>query len=486
VGHPAQARHEEHSAHRRDGYARRRPEESVLYETVAARWPAFRERMEQSGGLPKFVVREFEEFLKCGILEEGCLHLVCRSCGYSEVVAFSCKRRGFCPGCLGRRMSETAVHLEERVLPAEPVRHWVCSLPWGLRALLGYDRELCAKVVSAFVGELCRTLARRAKHELGLSSVADAHTGAICAVQRTDGALRLNVHMHVLALDGVYVRDAESGKLEFHALAAPARADVEQVARRTAERIEKILERAGRSLDPQMQTEEPPPELVLDEPGLASCYTVAARGISVSGERAGLPALRLVSPSAPSRARSASAADSEPVAEVRGVNVHAKQRVDGRDRKQLERLCRYVTRPPLAEERLERLADGQNYVAEEHHFGDDLLVTRKGAIRAGQGELGIIPGSMGTKSFIVRGKGNPLSFESASHGAGRRMSRGQAKKSFTLRDLERQTEGVECRKDAGVIDEAPKAYKNIDRVMEQQDDLVEIVHELKQVVCVKG
>jgi tRNA-splicing ligase RtcB len=127
-----------------------------------------------------------------------------------------------------------------------------------------------------------------------------------------------------------------------------------------------------------------------------------------------------------------------------------------------------------------------NYVAEEHHFGEDLLVTRKGAIRAGKGELGIIPGSMGTKSFIVRGKGNALSFESASHGAGRRMSRGQAKKSFTLADLARQTEGVECRKDQGVLDEAPKAYKNIDRVMEQQDDLVEVVHELKQVVCVKG
>jgi tRNA-splicing ligase RtcB len=127
-----------------------------------------------------------------------------------------------------------------------------------------------------------------------------------------------------------------------------------------------------------------------------------------------------------------------------------------------------------------------NYVAEEHHFGEDLLVTRKGAIRAGLGELGIIPGSMGTKSFIVRGKGNPLSFESASHGAGRRMSRSKAKKAFSLDDLARQTSGVECRKDAGVIDEAPKAYKNIERVMEQQAELVEIVAELKQVVCVKG
>jgi tRNA-splicing ligase RtcB len=127
-----------------------------------------------------------------------------------------------------------------------------------------------------------------------------------------------------------------------------------------------------------------------------------------------------------------------------------------------------------------------NYVAEEVHYGDELLVTRKGAIRAGRGDMGIIPGSMGTKSYIVRGLGNPRSFESASHGAGRRMSRGQARKRFTLRDLKDQTAGVECRKDPGVIDEAPKAYKNIDAVMKQQEDLVEIVAELKQVVCVKG
>jgi len=120
---------------------------------VSERWPSFRERAEEAGGLPKFVVREFEEFLKCGIAEEGCLHLVCRSCGYSEVVALSCKKRGFCPSCLGRRMADTAVHLEQRVLPAVRIRHWICSLPWGLRALLGYDRELCAEVVSAFQSE---------------------------------------------------------------------------------------------------------------------------------------------------------------------------------------------------------------------------------------------------------------------------------------------------------------------------------------------
>ena len=104
----------------------------------------------------------------------------------------------------------------------------------------------------------------------------------------------------------------------------------------------------------------------------------------------------------------------------------------------------------------------------------------------GKGELGIIPGSMGTKSFIVRGLGNPHAFESASHGAGRRMSRGEARRRYTVADLREQTEGVECRKDAHVLDEVPKAYKRIDDVMAQQADLVEIVAELKQVVCVKG
>ena len=127
-----------------------------------------------------------------------------------------------------------------------------------------------------------------------------------------------------------------------------------------------------------------------------------------------------------------------------------------------------------------------NYVSEEHHFGESVFVTRKGAIRAGEGELGIIPGSMGAKSFIVRGKGNPSSFCSCSHGAGRVMSRTKAKKSFNKEDLEKQTTGVECRKDKSVIDEIPAAYKDIDKVMEHQNDLVDVVHILKQVVCIKG
>jgi tRNA-splicing ligase RtcB len=146
-----------------------------------------------------------------------------------------------------------------------------------------------------------------------------------------------------------------------------------------------------------------------------------------------------------------------------------------------------------AQSRLPRFTTGEaavnchhNYVARERHFGEEVLVTRKGAVRAGKGDLGIIPGSMGARSFIVRGLGNPDSFDSCSHGAGRTMSRTAAKKAFTLLDHEKATAGVECRKDEGVLDETPGAYKSIDAVMAAQKDLVEVVHTLKQVVCVKG
>jgi tRNA-splicing ligase RtcB len=141
--------------------------------------------------------------------------------------------------------------------------------------------------------------------------------------------------------------------------------------------------------------------------------------------------------------------------------------------------------PPFSAE-LKAINCHHNYVAREKHYGEDVLITRKGAVRAREGDLGIIPGSMGARSYIVRGKGNPESFCSCSHGAGRAMSRTEAKRRFTVEDHMRMTEGVECRKDVDVIDETPAAYKPIDAVMAAQADLVEIVHTLRQVVCVKG
>lgn len=148
-------------------------------------------------------------------------------------------------------------------------------------------------------------------------------------------------------------------------------------------------------------------------------------------------------------------------------------------------LSKVLSRPVVVDS-LKAINCHHNYVQKEHHFGQNVFLTRKGAVRAREGDLGIIPGSMGVKSFIVKGKGNPDSFHSCSHGAGRKMSRTQAKKEFTVEDHIKATMGVECRKDKDVIDETPMAYKDIDAVMNAQSDLVEIVHTLKQVVCVKG
>jgi tRNA-splicing ligase RtcB len=165
------------------------------------------------------------------------------------------------------------------------------------------------------------------------------------------------------------------------------------------------------------------------------------------------------------------------------------QEYAGRNRATMVALLCQVVRDALpgADVRFEpAISCHHNYVAEETYDGVDVLVTRKGAIRAGSGDLGIIPGSMGTGSYIVRGLGNPDAFNSASHGAGRKMSRTKAKKTFTTADLATQTAGVECRKDAGVVDEIPGAYKDLESVIKQQADLVEVVHHLKQVICVKG
>lgn len=158
------------------------------------------------------------------------------------------------------------------------------------------------------------------------------------------------------------------------------------------------------------------------------------------------------------------------------------------NRREMMRLILEAIRPLLPSFQMTKEAINchHNYVRKEVHFGEEVFVTRKGAIRAGLDDFGIIPGSMGAKSFIVKGKGNPDSFCSCSHGAGRRMSRSKAKNLFNQQDLIQQTQGIECRKDKGVVDEIPSAYKDIDQVMANQTDLIEVVHTLKQVMCIKG
>lgn len=337
-------------------YQRREPEHTALHRVLSQHWPAFVERAEEAGGLPDFVKREIESYQTCGLLEHGFARVECRECGFERLVAFSCKGRSVCPSCAGRRMNDTAAHLVDHVLPETPIRQWVCSLPFELRTPLGYDRKLCADVINAFVAEVMRFYRFRAKRLLGLQSVSLAHPGAVTLVQRFDSALRLNVHAHTLALDGVYVRDADSEKLVFHPLPSLTHEDVVEVATRTAERIRKVLQAHGRLAEEGCHAPEQD-DFAIEQPALLSCYDAAVKGRDLLSERAGRPTLRLVDSAKATRAMNADKAGL--VARVDGVSIHAATCINGRDRKRLERMCHYVTRPALAQDRLHILDDGR-------------------------------------------------------------------------------------------------------------------------------
>jgi len=185
------------------GQVPRCPETTQLYGAVQhylETWLAQTRARERT--VPRFVEREFREFLDCGIAANGFLRLHCDGCGRDRVVPFSCKGRGFCPSCGGRHMADTAAHLVDRVLPRVPVRQWVLSLPYGLRYRLAHDRELTAHVLSVFVRSIFASLRRRSRSSCFTSG--RALSGAVTFVQRFGGALNLNVHFHTLVLDGVY------------------------------------------------------------------------------------------------------------------------------------------------------------------------------------------------------------------------------------------------------------------------------------------
>lgn len=221
------------------GYRRHRPEATLLYRLVAEHYPPFRAaRAAESRALPRYVEQEFEAYLKCGRLEEGFLRVRCESCHAEKLVAFSCKRRGFCPSCGGRRMAETAAFLVDEVLPGVPLRQWVLSLPFALRYLLATRPEVLTRVLGIVYRAISGHLIRKA----GLTRKSAA-TGAVTLIQRFGSALNLNIHFHMLCLDGIY-RQAGRG-LKFVSVPAASPAELQRLVQRIAERIGRSLERAG-------------------------------------------------------------------------------------------------------------------------------------------------------------------------------------------------------------------------------------------------
>jgi hypothetical protein len=328
-------------------YRRRHPEKTVLYQVIREHYLSFLAVCEQEERpLPRFVRREFEGFLDCGILARGFLRVRCRDCGYDRLVGYSCKRRGFCGACVGRRMSEAAAHLVENVLPAVPLRHWVLSLPPPLRYLLAYDRSLCSEVLRIYQRKLFAWLRRRAREELGLASVGEAHPGAITVIQRASSHLALNVHFHSLVTDGVFV-EVEEG-VEFRKLPPPSDEEVGEIAWGVCHATMKLLSKRG------LWSEDTEPEedrLLQTEPGLARLYQASVRGVLALGPRAGQRVVRFFG---------AASGDQTPkLRSTYGFDLHARQRIQGEDREGVERMCRYLLRPPLARKRLKVLPDGR-------------------------------------------------------------------------------------------------------------------------------
>jgi len=331
-----------------DRYTPRSPERTLLHRVVREQLEPFLARARaREHPAPRFIEQELRAFLRCGILAHGFLRLHCDDCGHDRLVPFSCKRRGFCPSCGGRRMADTAAHLVDRVLPAVPVRQWVLTLPYPLRYRCAYDARLTSEVLRAFLRALFAELRRRVRRHWGALA---EQCGAVTFLQRFGSALNLNLHFHTLALDGAYPYNGGHAEApRFLVLPPPTHDEVARVLAGTARRLHRLLEaRAGEDDD----------ALARDEPLLALLATASLRTRIAAGPHRGEPWRRVgdrIDPREPSDDPDASPR----VPEHRGMSLHADVAVPARDRRRLERLCCYAARPPLANDRLEEHPDGR-------------------------------------------------------------------------------------------------------------------------------
>jgi hypothetical protein len=268
----------------------RRPEQTALYQALAGHLETFPAELGDRR-LPAHVEGELRRFLDCGIFARGFSRWVCEKCGAEQVVASSCKGRGFCPSCIGRRMNETAALLVDHVLPPVPVRQWVLTLPIELRYRLAYDGRLCSDVLTVFQRAVSGWYRRRAS-ELGYSG---GHTGAVTVIQCANSDLRLAPHFHSLLLDGVYVGDGMSETPLFVETPTPTDGEIKKLVETIAGRVIRLLARRGVLGDDVAA----PDRLAEEEPLLAGLLQASVMDTAVTGERAGRRIRRVLSDPAP-------------------------------------------------------------------------------------------------------------------------------------------------------------------------------------------
>jgi hypothetical protein len=319
-------------------YERRRPEQTPLYRLVQQHYETFAAEV---AGLPQFVKAEFEAYLDCGILACGFLRLRCEGCARDTLVAFSCKLRGICPSCGTRRMAETAVDLVDNIIPRVPVRQWVLSFPIPLRSLFAVYPELLAPVLQIIHRVINTFLIKQA----GVPRK-EAASGAVTLIQRFGSAANLNIHLHGLVLDGVYCTSSE-GEPVFHPAPAPSIEQLQALLDKIIKRILKLLTRLGHLLEEEGVTYVAdggiidPDNILTPLQAASSTYRIAL------GPRAGRKVL-----SVQYAPRRAAPLTQQLCANAHGFSLHAGVRCDTDQRRELEQLCRYVTRPAIANERL--------------------------------------------------------------------------------------------------------------------------------------
>ena len=329
-------------------YERHQPEQTLLYQLAEQHYPAFKASMEAQGQyLPRYIQQEFDDFLQCGRLEYGFLRVRCEDCHHEHLVAFSCKRRGFCPSCGARRMAERAALLIDEVFPKEPIRQWVLSFPFQLRFLLARHPELMGQVLSI----VYRTLSTHLIKKVGFTK-ATAQTGSVTLIQRFGSALNLNVHFHMLFLDGVYA-DNGHGKQRFHRAKAPTHEELNTLVHTLSHRIARCLEKRGileRDAENTWLTlEEEENDVLTQLQGASVTYRIA------TGPQQGRKVFTLQT--LPGREDKADT--NSRVANHAGFSLHAGVMAEAHQRDKLERLCRYISRPAVSEKRLALTANGQ-------------------------------------------------------------------------------------------------------------------------------
>jgi hypothetical protein len=348
-------------------YRRRQPEDTLLYKTLAANVETFIADRETEGRpVPERVAKELRDYLTCGILQYGFVLTFCPSCPYEAPVGFSCKGRGFCPSCFGKRMAEAVEHLVDHVLPHAAYRQWVLTFPFALRFWLAANNRLLSKVNKIATSEISKFYATKAKAE----GVGAPLPGAITFIQRSGSALNAALHLHILALEGVYATPEVKGSApRLHALTGPSDDDVADVVEKISKRTIKLLRRHGYlDNDAEFVMRPDADDMFQDNDAITAALGASVQSKIAFGPRAG-QFVRKIGKGFGFE-EEAPLVKSMKCATINGFNLQAATFVGATDRRRLEELVAYMTRPPLATSRLSVNENGDLVYAMKRVFSD--------------------------------------------------------------------------------------------------------------------